>query len=119
MDFIFDNDRPIYTQIVEQFEILIASGDLVPGSKIDSVRELAYKMQVNPNTMQKAMQELENKNLIYTERTNGRYVTKDERLIKEYREKYAKERTIKYLENMRKLGYTDSDTIEFLKEKGE
>lgn len=119
MNFIFDNERPIYTQIVEQFEIYIASGQIKPGEKIQSVRELATKMKVNPNTMQKAMQELENKKLIFTERTNGRFVTSDEKLIKEYRKKYAKEKTVKYLESMRKLGFTDDETSEYIKEIGE
>ncbi len=118
MGFEFDNERPIYSQIVEQFEIKIASGQLVSGEKVDSVRELASQMKVNPNTMQKAMQELENEKLLYTERTNGRFVTKDKNLIKKYREKYAREKTMKYLEYMRQLGFEDSETRDYLEKIG-
>lgn len=118
MNFIFDNERPIYAQIVEQFEIRIASGQIATGEKIASVRELASLMKVNPNTMQKAMQELESEGLLYTERTNGRYVTKDEKLIKKYREKYARDKTVKYIEYMRQLGFDDAETCEYIKKIG-
>ena len=70
MNFIFDNDRPIYIQLVEQLEIFIISGKISPGERLPSVRDLALKTRVNPNTMQKALTELENLKLIYTERTN-------------------------------------------------
>ena len=81
MDYIFDNERPIYIQLVEMIRIEIVSGKFKKGQKIPSVRELALIMKVNPNTMQKALVELENEQLIYTERTNGKYVTEDEELI--------------------------------------
>lgn len=118
MDFEFDNERPIYSQIVEQFEIKIASGRIAPGEKIESVRELASQMKVNPNTMQKAMQELENEKLLFTERTNGRFVTDDKNLIRKYREKYARDKTIRYLEYMRQLGFKDSETSEYIEKIG-
>lgn len=118
MNFEFNNERPIYAQIVEQFEIRIASGEIGVGERLDSVRELANQMKVNPNTMQKAMQELESEGLLYTERTNGRFVTKDEKLIKKYREKYARDKTIKYIEYMRQLGFGDAETSEYIKKIG-
>ena len=118
MDFEFDNERPIYSQIVEQFEIKIASGRIAPGEKIESVRELASQMKVNPNTMQKAMQELENEKLLFTERTNGRFVTADKHLIRKYREKYARDKPIRYLEYMRQLGFKDSETSEYIEKIG-
>ena len=79
MNYIFDNERPIYIQLVELIRIDIVSGKYEKGSKLPSVRELALTMKVNPNTMQKALVELENEKLIYTERTNGKYVTEDEK----------------------------------------
>ena len=81
MDYIFDNERPIYIQLVEIIRIEIVSGKFKKGQKIPSVRELALIMKVNPNTMQKALIELENEKLIYTERTNGKYVTDNIKLI--------------------------------------
>ena len=81
MEFNFDNERPIYIQLVELIRIEIVSGKFKKGERIPSVRELALMMKVNPNTMQKALNELENQKLIYTERTNGKFVTEDEELI--------------------------------------
>lgn len=69
MNYIFDNERPIYIQLVEIIRIEIVSGKFKKGQRMPSVRELALIMKVNPNTMQKALAELENEQLIYTERT--------------------------------------------------
>ena len=116
MNFIFDNDRPIYIQLVEQLEIYIISGKIESGEKLPSVRDLALKTKVNPNTMQKALSELEDLKLIYTERTNGKYVTKDKKLLNKFKEKYAKEKTKKYLNEMKELGFMKTEIIEILKE---
>ena len=92
MNYIFDNERPIYIQLVEIIRIEIVSGKFKKGQRMPSVRELALIMKVNPNTMQKALAELENEQLIYTERTNGKYVTEDEELIEKIKRKLAKDR---------------------------
>ena len=117
MNFEFDNDRPIYIQLVEQLEIYIISGKIKSGEKLPSVRDLALKTKVNPNTMQKALAELEDLKLIYTERTNGKYVTKDQRLLNKFKDKYAKEKTKKYLDEMKKLNFSKNEIIEFVKEE--
>lgn len=118
MKFIFDNDRPIYIQLVEQLELFIISGKISPGEKLPSVRDLALKTRVNPNTMQKALIELENLKLIYTKRTNGKFVTEDQKLIDSYREKYAKEKSLSYFNSMKELGYNKEETIDYLKKLG-
>lgn len=115
MKFKFDNDRPIYIQLVEQLKLTIISGKIKPGEKLLSVRDLAIETKVNPNTMQKALTELETLNLIYTERTNGKFVTKDENLIEHYKNSYAEELTSKYLNNMNNLGYKKEEIISILK----
>ena len=89
MNYIFDNERPIYIQLVEIIRIEIVSGKFKKGQRMPSVRELALIMKVNPNTMQKALAELENEQLIYTERTNGKYVTEDEELIEKIKRKLS------------------------------
>lgn len=114
----FDNDRPIYIQLVEQLKIEIVSGRLKEGERILSVRELAFQFKVNPNTMQKALMELEDLKLIYTERTNGKYVTNDKLIISKYKDDYAKEKAKKYLEEMKELGFDTKQAIENLKIKG-
>ncbi|MCI7238681.1 MAG: GntR family transcriptional regulator [Anaerococcus sp.] len=78
----FDNDRPIYLQILEDFKSKISSGIWAPGQRLDSVRKLAKDYGVNPNTVQRALQELEREDLAKSQRTSGRFVTEDEDLIK-------------------------------------
>ena len=118
MDYIFDNERPIYIQLVEIIRIEIVSGKFKKGQKIPSVRELALIMKVNPNTMQKALAELENEQLIYTERTNGKYVTEDEELIEKIKRKLAKEIIDNYLNNMKKIGIDYDSAVKYLQEGG-
>lgn len=81
----FDGDRPIYLQLYEEFYRLIATRQWEAGSKVDSVRQLATDYGVNPNTVQKALQELDRSGLTRSDRTRGRYVTEEEVLIKKVR----------------------------------
>ena len=104
MEPIFDNERPIYIQLVEMIRIDIVSGKFEKGQRLPSVRELALTMKVNPNTMQKALAELENEKLIYTERTNGKYVTEDEALIEKVKKELAQEKVTQYLRSMKSIG---------------
>ena len=100
-----DNNRPIYLQLVERIQMDIVSGVYHAGDKLPSVRELAADAAVNPNTMQKAFTELERSGLVYTQRTNGRYITEDQERISRVREELARECTQSYLSNIRRLGY--------------
>ena len=118
MIFRFDNNIPIYIQLVEQLKIYIISGKAKPGERLSSVRELALQTKVNPNTMQKALVELEELNLVYTERTNGRFVTNDQELINKYKQKYADELSNKYFSMMKSIGLDKKDTIDYLKKIG-
>lgn len=77
----FDNSRPIYLQLLEEFKLKISTGQWPAGSKIDSVRNLASTYEVNPNTVQKALVELERDGLSETRRTAGRFVTENKNLI--------------------------------------
>lgn len=119
MNLIFDNDRPIYIQLVEQLKTHIISGKVSPGERLPSVRELALSLKVNPNTMQKALSELENLKLIYTERTNGKYVTTNKDIIKKYKKQYAKEKTNKYINDIKELGLNKEEIIALIKEMEE
>ena len=118
MNYIFDNERPIYIQLVELIRIDIVSGKYEKGSKLPSVRELALKMKVNPNTMQKALEELENEKLIYTERTNGKYVTEDEKKLEKTKKQLAQEKVNNYLNSMKSIGINYEDAIRYLQELG-
>ena len=111
----FNNDRPIYIQLLDQLQLLIVSGNIKLGERIPSVRDLALEYKVNPNTVQKALQELENIGLIYTERTNGKFVTDDKKLIEKYKSSLAKEHIQNYFENMEKLGFNKEQALNYLK----
>ena len=118
VDYIFDNERPIYVQLVEKLRIEIISGKLKNGERIPSVRELALTTRVNPNTMQKALAELENEGLIYTERTNGKFVTDNKELIEKVKRELAQEKVNNYINDMKNIGITYEQSIQYLQELG-
>ena len=114
MEFTFDNNIPIYIQLLEYMKIYLISGVFKCGDKLPTVRDFANTFKVNPNTMQKALSELENMKLIYTERTNGKYVTKDEKLIEKLKDEYALTLAKSYFEGMKKIGLGKADSIKYL-----
>ena len=116
MELNFDNNIPIYIQLVEYLKKEIILEKFKIGERLPSVRELALTLKVNPNTMQKALIELENQKLIYTERTNGKYVTEDKKIIEKIKNDYAKELTNKYFSNMKSIGYNKKEIIDYIKE---
>lgn len=116
MSWILDSDRPIYMQIVEIVQRQIVSGTYKPGDKLPSVREMAAKAGVNPNTMQKAYALLEQSGLIETQRTSGRSVTEDEKRIQEIRDKLAVQETEGFVDRMKELGYSTEGMIRLIKE---
>jgi len=113
MEFTFDNNIPIYIQLLEYMKIYLISGVFKCGEKLPSVREFSTTFKVNPNTMQKALAELESLNLIYTERTNGKYVTNDNKLIKKLKDEYAITLAKSYLQGMKKIGLGKADSIKY------
>ena len=115
MDAVFNNSVPIYLQLVSEIKKQIVSGKLIPGERIPSVRELALTYKVNPNTMQKALIELEENGLIKTERTNGKFVTEDENIINKIKNDYADNLTQNYLSEMISLGITKQEIKERIK----
>jgi len=115
MDYTFDNERPIYMQLCEKIRIEIISKNMKPGEKLPSVRELAVIFRVNPNTVVKALSELEVEKLIYTERTNGKFITEDNDLIEKLKIKFAKELSQKFIKDMENIGIGKKDIIDILK----
>lgn len=109
-----NSDRPIFIQLIEKIKIDIISGQYAPGDKLPSVRELAQKASVNPNTMQKALSELERTGLVYSQRTSGRFITEDMGMIEELKTTLAEEVISDFLENMQKLGYQNEETLSLL-----
>ena len=111
-----DDSRPIYLQLMERIQHDIISGVYQPGDKLPSVRDLALDAAVNPNTMQKALSELERGGLVYSHRTSGRFITDDSTLLKKIKTDLAQEYISSFLGQMRHLGLNDSETLEMIKE---
>ncbi|MEG0525950.1 MAG: GntR family transcriptional regulator [Longicatena sp.] len=117
----FSNVRPIYLKILDLIKLDIISGKYHEGEKLPSVRELAASYRVNPNTMQRAFSELESAGLVFTERTNGRFVTEDKHVIAQLKRELAVEKVEEFLEAMKSLGYEDEELFTFIRDvrKGE
>ena len=114
----FASDRPIYTQIVNQIKSGILAGIYRPGSSMPSVRVLALEAEVNPNTMQRALAELEAQGLLNTQRNSGRTVTEDGGLIMELRQKAGQELAEQYLAGMQNLGIPPDEAVQMITEVG-
>lgn len=117
MDTSFRSNEPIYLQLMERFKLSIASGELLPGDKLRSVRDLAIWAGVNPNTMQRALSELERDGLIYTQRTSGKYVTKDAEIVSRVKTELAEAKTAEYLRYMGSLGLSSDEISAFIRKK--
>lgn len=116
MPWTLDNDRPIYLQLMERIQMDIVAGRYHAGDKLPSVRDLALEAAVNPNTMQKALSELERSGLVYSQRTSGRFITEDESMIRKMKRELAHGHIIEFIEKMRQLGFSESDTIALIQD---
>ena len=105
------SDRPIYTQLIEQIELMIFSGIYPLGSKLPSVRDMAQEAAVNPNTMQRALAKMEEDGLIITHRTSGRSITEDACMIERAKTKLAQEQISEFLEKMHMLGFEQKEIL--------
>ena len=114
MSWKFHNETPIYLQIVDEIKLQIAQGILKPGEQIPSVRELAVIAGVNPNTMQKALAELEREGILYSQRTSGRFVADSVVGIENMRNELSTKHVQQYVSNMRALGYEDAEMVSVL-----
>ncbi|NCB41466.1 MAG: GntR family transcriptional regulator [Clostridia bacterium] len=113
----YASSTPIYLQLVDQFKHRIIAGELKAGSKLESVRDLAVSFEVNPNTMQRALSELERNNLVYAERTSGRFITQDKELIVKMREEVAQEIIETFIQQMESIGFSNKEAMELFQKK--
>lgn len=111
MQWQFENGIPIYLQIIDIIGIDIAKGKLKPGSKLPGVRTLALEAGVTPNTVQRALTALKEKGLVYAKRTSGRFVTNDERRIKELRQNRINQILNDFFHNMQEMGMSKGEII--------
>lgn len=118
MSWNLDSSRPIYAQIIEKVSFYIVSGQYQPGDNLPSVRDLAAQAGVNPNTMQKALSELERENLVHSARTSGRFITEDKDMIEKMREELASTQIKEFLNKMSQMGFDYNKTIALLEKLG-
>ena len=106
-----DNERPIYLQLMERIQRDIIAGIYNPGDKLPSVRDLALNAAVNPNTMQKALSELERSGLVYSQRTSGRFITEDTEMLKDLKRKQASNHIMEFFDKMKQLGFQEDEIL--------
>lgn len=114
MNWKFTGDRPVYQQIMATIRGAILKGELLPGKKIPSVRDLAAQAQVNPNTMQRALTELEREGLLISGGTSGRSVTEEQSVLSAMREAALNELAIECAEKFMVFGITPTQAAELL-----
>jgi len=117
MTWSFAPDRPIYLQLQEQIKLSIISGLHPPGVKLPAVRDLAEEAAVNPNTVQRALMELEREGLVHAQRTSGRFVTEDELVIGKMKSELAMELVDAFLGKMAAIGIDVIETAALIAEK--
>ncbi|NLL38811.1 MAG: GntR family transcriptional regulator [Clostridiales bacterium] len=117
MNWSFQPDRPIYVQLIERIKLLILSGAYPAGSRLPSVRDMASEASVNPNTLQKALSELEREGLVYTQRTSGRFVTEDENMIKQVKKELAIEQIELVTKKLIEMGFSKEEMLALIESR--
>ncbi|MGN0453010.1 MAG: GntR family transcriptional regulator [Ruminococcus sp.] len=119
MDWKPDKNKPICPQLCEHMSVLIASGFYKPDDKLPSVRDLAVSVGVNPNTVQRSYEILEQQGIIYTMRNSGRFVSADISVSQQSVKTLQKEKTQEYFSQMFSLGMNTEETKQYVKEWSE
>lgn len=114
----FRNDAPIYTQLVAQIKLRIVAGTFQPGQRLPAVRDFAVEAGVNPNTMQRALAELEREQLVFSQRTAGRFVTEDSEMIQTIKQELAQQQLAQFFQAMAELGYARAEIVALVEQSG-
>ena len=115
MSWSLSNDKPIFQQLKDIIVLKIIKGEYPPGAKLEGVRELAVNAGVNPNTMQRALSDVEETGIIYTMRGDGRYVTDDKEKINEVRSAYVAEEIDGFLNSVGELGLDKKEILDAIR----
>lgn len=113
----FQSDKPIYLQVVEEVKLKILCGELRPGDKLESVREMASRLAVNPNTIQRAFLELERQGFIATQRAVGRFVSDNQEFIEKIKRQRIQETIQQFMDEMARYGVKPKELIAYLIEQ--
>ncbi len=113
---ILDKNKPLCPQICEHICLDVALGELKPNERIKSVREAAVAVGVNPNTMQRSYETLEQEGILYSVRGSGWFVSENVEKAKQTLEKLRREKTDAYFNEMKNLGMSAEEVLSYLKE---
>ncbi|MBC8060648.1 MAG: GntR family transcriptional regulator [Clostridiaceae bacterium] len=114
MDIFFNDKSPIYLQIIDYIKMDIVTGKLQGDAKLPSVREMSATLKVNPNTLQRAYQELERMGIVYTQRGMGTFVSEDNNMVENLKNEMAKEIIDSFMLRMKSLGFTEPQIIKII-----
>lgn len=115
----YDNNIPIYLQVIKDIKTRILNGEMKPGEKMASARDLAIQYQINPNTSARIYKELEQAQICFTKRGLGTFVTEDEKRLETIREEMAAEQITVFVKGMKKLGFGKADLLRILEHQYE
>lgn len=113
----YNSRIPIYLQVIDDIKKLIIKGEISPGDKLPSSRELAIKYEVNPNTAARIYKELEQMNICYVKRGMGTFISESEELVPKLRAQVIDELVDNFVEQMSKLGFSKKEIIDKVKIK--
>ena len=116
MDYKFDSDKPIYKQLVDQLKLDIITGKYNTNDKLPSVRDFALKLKINPNTIQRALSELEDDKLIETRRTTGKFVTDNKKVINNAKTEIVNNIMKNFFNIIENLNISNEEIIEYIKQ---
>ncbi len=106
---IFQSTQPIYSQLADRINRKILRGELKPGDKLPSVRDLALQVNVNPNTVQRTYRELEGMEIVESKRGQGTFVTENQEILNTMRERLKQDEISQFVKGMHEMGYTDEE----------
>ena len=113
----FNKNTPIYIQIEDQIKLDIITNKYKPGEKIKSVREFALELKINPNTINRALLELEEQGLIITQRTSGKYITENKKIIEKEKNKLINKKLEEFMNDMKELEIDKNKIIEMIEKE--
>ncbi|GGE32386.1 putative HTH-type transcriptional regulator YhcF [Pullulanibacillus camelliae] len=111
----FNSSAPIYLQLVERINRQILRGELKPGDKLPSVRDMGIQSGVNPNTVSRTYRELEGMKIVETRRGQGTFVTENHEILQNMREQLKQEEISHFVASMKAMGYSGHEIMNGLK----
>ena len=112
----FNPALPIYLQVMTAVKRDIVTGELSPGEKLPSVRDMALRYTINPNTVGRVYRELETEGVCFTRRGMGTFVTEDPKKVEQVKEEMVKELAEQFLEGMKRIGISEKEAVERIRE---